>query len=515
MILTAQEAFNQLKPEAWTQVSIAERLEILEAIKANMRLYGEELGQKEMKMKNNLVGANLYTQTDGMLQTLVAVANVINASSFIYQTLAETGKMPEPAAIRDLGDGTYEIEVFPITPTDKYAAASQHGYLRVDGKPKQVSPLDKPAGVIAVSGAGNYSSSIETIKAIFFDNKTVIHKAHRLNEETDKVWEKIFAPLVERQALSFAGVEYSRDLIQLEGLDAIYFTGSTAVAKNIMASTDTPLISECGGNNPAIIVPGDRKWTAEEIKNQAELIVSISKGNGGAACGRPQTFITSKQWEQREEFLEAIRAAAANTFAVGTYYPKSAEVREAFLNNHPQAEIITAEDDQYPHSDFIFIPDMDKDAYGVKHEAFCQIMGEVALDVPATAEAFLPAATAFANEELLGTLGCMILIDDETKANHEVSFQAALSELNYGGITVNTTPPMVWFNAYLTWGGCKESQDTFVSGFGNFGNALNFENVEKSILVDQFAATGFLYNDRQATDAMNQQIVNFSIGNMG
>lgn len=422
--------------------------------------------------------------------------------------------MPAPASIRDLGNGTFEIETFPITPTDQYTAASQHGYLRVTGTPEQISPLDKPAGVIAVSGAGNYSSSIETIKAIFFDNKTVIHKAHRLNEASDKVWEKIFAPLVDRKALSFAGVEYSRDLIQLDGLDAIYFTGSIAVAKNIMAQTDTPLISECGGNNPAIIVPGDHEWTAEEIKNQAELIVSISKGNGGAACGRPQTFITSKHWAQREQFLDAIRAAAANTFAVGTYYPKSSEVREAFINNHPQAEIITTEDNKYPHSDFVFIPDMDQDAYGVKHEAFCQIMGEVALDVPANASDFLPAATAFVNEELLGTLGCMILIDDETRANHEDSYQTALNELNYGGITVNTTPPMVWFNAYLTWGGCKETEETFVSGFGNFGNALNFENVEKSILVDQFAATGFLYNDRQATDEMNKQIVNFSIGNL-
>lgn len=514
MTLTAQEAYNHLNPQAWTQVGIEERLQILAEIQANMRQFGQELGQAEAKMKNDLVGAELYTETDGMLQTLVAVANVVNASIFVYQTLAETGKMPAAKSIRDLGDGTFEIEVFPVAPVDQQTAASQQGFLRVVGEPKQVSPYEKEAGVIAVSGAGNYSSSIETIKALFFDNKTVIHKAHRLNEETDKVWEKIFAPLVDRKALAFVGIEYSRDMIQLEGLDAIYFTGSTAVAKNIMAQTDTPLISECGGNNPAIIVPGDREWTAEEIKNQAELIVSISKGNGGAACGRPQTFITSKNWPQREQFLDAIREAAASTFAVGTYYPKSAEVRENFLNNHLQAEIITTEDNRYPHSDFIFIPDMEPAAYGVKHEAFCQIMGEVAVDVPANAEDFLPAATKFANEELLGTLGCMILIDDETCAAHQAALDTVLNELNYGGITVNTTPPMVWFNAYLTWGGCKETEETFVSGFGNFGNALNFEGVEKSILVDQFAAQGFRYDDREATDAMNRQMVNFVIGNL-
>lgn len=84
MTLTAQAAFNHLDPQAWTQVSIAERLQILADIQANMRIYGEELGQAEMTMKNSLVGADLYSQTDGMLQTLVAVANVINASIFVY-----------------------------------------------------------------------------------------------------------------------------------------------------------------------------------------------------------------------------------------------------------------------------------------------------------------------------------------------------------------------------------------------------------------------------------------------
>ncbi|CYU56568.1 hypothetical protein [Streptococcus suis] len=44
MTLTAQEAFNHLDPQAWTQVSIAERLEILAAIQENMCTYGKKLG---------------------------------------------------------------------------------------------------------------------------------------------------------------------------------------------------------------------------------------------------------------------------------------------------------------------------------------------------------------------------------------------------------------------------------------------------------------------------------------
>jgi len=44
--------------------------------------------------------------------------------------------------------------------------------------------------------------------------------------------------------------------------------------------------------------------------------------NGGAVCGRTQTLVTSKNWDQREAFLEALRVAIRDeTFANGTYYP--------------------------------------------------------------------------------------------------------------------------------------------------------------------------------------------------
>ena len=158
---------------------------------------------------------------------------------------------------------------------DKLAAGHQKGYLHVNGEPKQVNPLDKPAGIIAVSGAGNYSSSIEMAMALFLENKAVIHKPHRLNEESDKIWEKIFAPLIEAKALVFIGADQSRAMSGLEGLDAIYFTGSTGVAHAIQNAAKAPLISECGGNNPCLIVPGE--WTESEIVHQAIQIASAGK----------------------------------------------------------------------------------------------------------------------------------------------------------------------------------------------------------------------------------------------
>lgn len=511
--MTAQQAYDSLKPQTWANTDIVSRLAILEQLRDNMKQFARELGKADAKMKNEILGFEAYTTADGMMQTIVPVANVVTASIHLYESLAK-GEMPTPVSIRQLDQDNFEVEVYPIYAKDKLTAGKQKGFLRVKGKPKQTSPLDKPAGIIAVSGAGNYSSSIESLKALFFDNKVVMHKPHRLNEKTDLVWKKIFAPLTEINAMAFVDADQSREMAALDGLTAIYFTGSTDVAKSIMRAAKAPLISECGGNNPCLIVPGVRAWTEKEIQHQAAQIVSISKGNGGAAYGRPQTFITSKNWPQRQQLLDAIRKAAGeDTFAVGTYYPHADKVREAFLQNQPQAEILQPENGKYPKSDFVFIPNIGADDYAVKHEAFCQIMSEIQLNTENNAADFLAKATAFCNEKLTGTLGCIIVIDNETKQEKQVALEKALMELQYGGISVNCTPPLIWFNAYLTWGGCNETEETFVSGFGNFGNALNFENVEKSILIDDFNAAGFSYTNRKLSQHMNENMTEFSIEN--
>jgi len=61
--------------------------------------------------------------------------------------------------------------------------------------------MEKSAGILAVLGAGNYSSSLEMIKAMFLENCAVVHKPHHLNEDTDAVWAKIMQPLVDHGEL--------------------------------------------------------------------------------------------------------------------------------------------------------------------------------------------------------------------------------------------------------------------------------------------------------------------------
>ena len=509
--MNAKEAVDHLKPEQWAATPAIERLHLLEEVRENMKKYAEELGAADAKMKNDLMGEELFSLDASLAATVVPMANTVTASIELYEALVH-GEMLEPISISKVNDDLYDIHVFPQHTKDRLMNADRKDVLRVKGEPKQVNPLDKPAGIIAVSGAGNYSSSLEMVKAMFWENCAVVHKPHRLNEATDRVWEKIFQPLVDVGALSFCDAADGRALTQDPRLSKIYFTGGTSTAKAIMNATDTELVSECGGNNPCIIVPGDRPWTKREIQHQAVQIATMGKLNGGAVCGRPQTIITSKHWPQREEFLAALKKAIAEeTPAAGTYYPGSDKVVAAFKKNHPDAVTLEPEHGNFESGEFLLITGVAEDAYAVTHEAFCQIFDEVPLDVPANAPAFLPKAVEFCNTKLWGTLGSAILIDDDTKKTHRAVLDQAVTDMEYGGIAINTMPPLIFLSPYLTWGGNEEGK-AFVSGHGNFGNLLNYENVEKSIIEANFMSAGHMMNmNKAAFDSLLRNMSQFAL----
>ena len=507
--MTAQEAYNHLDPKKWGKVSAIERLALIEQVQNNLKQYAKELGRVDAEMKNSLLEENITSVAEGMSTTVLPMAGTLMGIQHLYESLIK-GEMPKPLHIEKIHDNLFEIQVFPIHTKDKLAAVAQKGYIHVEGEPKQTNPLDKPVGAIAVSGAGNYSSSIEMAMALFLENKVVIHKPHQLNETSDAIWEKIFQPLIDINAVAFCGANQGREMSTLEGLHAIYFTGSTGVAHAIQNQASAPLVSECGGNNPCIIVPG--KWTDKDVKRQAIQLASVGKLNGGAVCGRPQTIITSKNWGQREQFLDELRKAIAEeTFACGSHYPGVDKTKEAFLENQPTAEILKPENGKYNKSDFVLIPNISEEDFAVTNEAFCQIYSEIPMDVSTDTNAFLTKATDFCNNKLLGSLGCMILIDNDTMEANETRLNRAIQELNYGGIAVNDVPPNIWLNAYLTWGGCGETIENFVSGVGNFGNALNFENIKKSVIKNDFNATSFELTNRKRVEHLLENVSYYSI----
>lgn len=511
LIFNPVEAVDRLDPQKWAATTPLERLHLLEVVRERCSQYADELAAADAAMKNDRMRETLFGDNMSKVATVVPIANTLTACIDLYEHIAN-GHLPEPLSVNTVDDNHYDIEVFPRSKRDRLMNSDRTEVLRVTGEPRQINPMDKPAGIIAVFGAGNYSSSLEMVKAMFLENCAVVHKPHALNRDTDKIWATIFAPLVQHNALSFVEEDPDRVLNTDPRLAKIYFTGGTGTAQRIMAATDTPLVSECGGNNPCIIVPGDRPWTSKEIHHQATQIATIAKLNGGAVCGRVQTIVTSTNWPQREEFLAALRTAIVDgTPAAGTYYPGSDEVRASFQEAHPDAEILKPENGAYQSADFLLITGAAEDSHAARTEAFCQIIDEVPLDTPADAAVFLPAATKFCNTKLLGTLGCAILIDEDTKTTHQGALDQAVTDLRYGGIAINTMPPFIFLSPYLTWGGNEEGHE-FVSGHGNFGNVLGYDNVEKSILTMGFTSPGHMMNTNKAGfEAFSEAYARYSL----
>ncbi len=509
--MKSRAAVDHLDPQMWARTPAEQRLELLEQVRENLKTHGDELAASDTKMKNELMGEPLYNDALSKVGTVVPMANTVVAAIALYEGLVR-GEMPQPLEVRKVAAGLYDIKVFPSSAKDRLLYGDRTEVLRVKGEPKQINPMEKPAGVIAVLGAGNYSSSLEMLKAIFFENCTVVHKPHHLNAATDRVWETIMQPLVAHRVLSFADHDQGRELTTEPGLSRIYFTGGSGTAQAIMQATETPLVSECGGNNPCLVVPGDRPWTAKEMAHQARQIATISKLNGGAVCGRVQTIVTSKRWPQREEFLAVLRTAIAeDTPAAGTYYPGSDNVFRRFKEAYPDAEILEPEDGRYRSASFMVITGADEEGYATANEAFCQILSEVPLDTEANAEDFLPAAVTFCNTRLHGTLASCILIDEDTKKAHEEVLEQAVTDLEYGAIAINTMPPFIFLSPWLTWGGNEEGRE-FVSGQGNFGNGMNFESVEKSIMTAGFMSPGhMIQTNKSAFDSMALNMARYAV----
>ena len=177
--------------------------------------------------------------------------------------------------------------------------------------------------------------------------------------------------------------------------------------------------------------------------------------------------------------------------------------------------MLQPEDGKYKHGKFLFITDVEaRCGFAVKNEAFCQILDEVALDVlrPMPRKPSFPAAVEFCNTELLGTLGSCILDrrGHEEGASSKLLAQA-VTDMEYGGIAVNTMPPFIFLSPYLTWGGNEEGKE-FVSGHGNFGNLLCYDNVEKSIIYANFTSPGhMLMTNKQVFDNLGANMARFSL----
>jgi len=165
----------------------------------------------------------------------------------------------------------------------------------------------EPWGVVGIISPWNYPFSIpfsEVIMALLAGN-AVILKTATLTPGAGRIIAKILEEANLPEGL-FTNVEIpGKDAGSAfigGGIDKLFFTGSTAVGKKLMALAAeklTPLTLELGGADAAIICK------SADIDRAASGIIWGAFSNGGQSCGGVQRVLVHK--DRYNEFLEKIK----------------------------------------------------------------------------------------------------------------------------------------------------------------------------------------------------------------
>lgn len=221
------------------------------------------------------------------------------------------------AMAADFGKAATEValtEILPVLQEISHARKSLRGWMR----PRRVWPtlimlgtagriLPEPKGVCLIIAPWNYPVNLALgplVSALAAGN-SVILKPSELTPNTSALLARLigqtFAP--DLVAVLEGGPEMSTALLELP-FDHIFFTGSPAVGKIVMAAAAKTLASvtlELGGKSPVIVGPG------ANLARAAKWICWGKFLNAGQTCVAPDhVFVhTSVQ----EPFVAAMRAA--------------------------------------------------------------------------------------------------------------------------------------------------------------------------------------------------------------
>jgi aldehyde dehydrogenase (NAD(P)+) len=245
-----------------------------------------------------------------------------------------------------------------------------------------------------------------------------------------------------------------------------------------------PITSELGGVSPTIIVPGP--WTQADIRYQAEHVVTMKLHNNGFNCVASQVLILSDRWNQRAEFLEAIRQLLRILPARQAYYPGAAERQQEALAAHPNAELLGG--GEVPRTLITGLDPHADQEYCFTTECFGPVYAQTSLPGSDPAE-YLRQAVRFCNDKLQGTLGVTLIIHPQTLKALGPGLDEAVAELRYGSVGINVWNALAFLLAQSAWGAYPGPSDGDIqSGRGVVHNTFLFARPEKTVVRGSFYA---------------------------
>ena len=360
---------------------------------------------------------------------------------------------------------------------------------------------DPSGSVCVILGAGNVASipPLDVLYKLFNEGEVAILKMNPVNEYLGEPLEEIFADFIDAGYLRFVygGGDVGAYLTSHDGVDTIHITGSArtynairyGVGKegeaNRMADkpiSDKPISAELGGVSPTIVVPGD--WSRADLRFQAENVVTQKMNNSGFNCVAAQILILPDSWDLTDVFLDEIRSVLGGLRDRDAYYPGTRDRCEAALAGSGAVEEFGGEAKRY------LITGLDAEATqdaAFTTEYFAPVLSVVILPSP-DIPSFVAAATSFANEVLVGTLGANIIVHPKTEKAYSDTIDRMIAGLRYGGIGVNTWSASVYLLSRCPWGAFPGNTPPDIgSGVGVVHNALMFGMPQKAVARGPFA----------------------------
>jgi len=489
------------RKHAWTQVSISERSVYLRRCIAGVMAVAQpwvEASCRAKGIESTQSGEEWFLGPVGLLRHLQQ----------LIQALAAAGQ-PQPVNWRTRSNGQVTAQVFPGNLMDRILWTGFSAEVWIEpGQPSTQGAIYREqhhTGKVAlVLGAGNVASiaPMDTLYKLFVEDQVVLLKMNPVNEYIGPFLEQIFQPLREDGFFEvvYGGADLGGYLCQHPQIDTIHMTGShhthdvivwgsTPEEQAERKATHAPLLSksitsELGCVTPILVVPGN--WSEADIGFQARHIAAMVAHNASFNCTAGKVVVTAKRWQQREAFLQQFHQELAKTPVRQAYYPGAQQRYQAFLDHYPQAQALAPREEVIVP--WTVIPDVPAESgeYALMTEAFCGVLAEVALDV-ADAGEFLTQAVDFANEQVWGTLSCVLLVHPATRKANAAALEGAIANLRYGGIGVNVWTGVDFLLGVTTWGAFPgHPLNDIQSGRGVVHNTYLFDHPQKSVVRAPF-----------------------------
>lgn len=499
----------QASKHSWAMLDIHEKTLLLRELRAragiNARRWVEAaVKAKGLSMDSPLAGEEWIAGPYGFI-------DAINALESTLGRIVSGSDVLEGYRVSTRLDGQVIVGVLPASISDKmlFSGSSADVWMdpgvTVDSLSDTIGVFyreEDPSGsVCLILGAGNVASipPLDVLYKLFNEGEVAVLKMNPVNEYLGETLEEIFADFIDAGYLRFVygGGDVGAYLTSHDGVDTIHITGSArtynairyGVGKegeaNRMADkpiSDKPISAELGGVSPTIVVPGD--WSRADLRFQAENVVTQKMNNSGFNCVATQILILPDSWDLTDVFLDEIRSVLGGLRDRDAYYPGTRDRCEAALAGSGAVEEFGGEAKRY------LITGLDAEATqdaAFTTEYFAPVLSVVMLPSP-DIPSFVAAATSFANEVLVGTLGANIIVHPKTEKACSDTIDRMIAGLRYGGIGVNTWSASVYLLSRCPWGAFPGNTPPDIgSGVGVVHNALMFGMPQKAVARGPFA----------------------------